>query len=204
MYSPYASPNPSSMAVSSDGILRTYPPARKVTMTGESQFPYATQKPSAQISAPAYDGWRMNRYGPVRTTSCSGCVWTTNVKDSPSVRAAEIRSACPRIAVANPVTKTARRWRVQTVAGEITLRRRPPPYESARPRPTARPEPLSRFEEPVRGFRIPILYSDHMKPVNAVARTAAIERSVTNNGSFSAITRDSFSDTGPVTEHHPD
>lgn len=197
MYSAYASPNPSSMAASSDGILRTYPPARKATMAGESQFPYAIQKPSAQISAPVYDGWRMNRYGPVRTTSCSGCVWTTKVKDSPSVRAAETRSVCPRAAVANPVRKTARRWRVHTVAGEITLRRRPPPYESTRPRPTARPEPLSRFEEPARGFRIPILYSDHTKPVNAAARTAAAARSVTNNGSFSAITRDSFADADP-------
>lgn len=198
MYSAYPSPRPSSIAVSSDGIRRMYPPARNDTMTGASQFPYAVQKPSAQINAPVYEGCRTNRYGPVCTTNCSGCVWTLNVKDSPSLRAEANRSACPSTAVVNPIAKIVRGRRVTTVAGEATLSRRPPPYASARPRPTARPDPLSRFTEPTRGLRLPILYSDNTNPANAVANTAAAGRLVTNKGSLLTLMRHSISDSAPA------
>ncbi len=197
-YSAYPAPSPSSIAASSDGIRWTYPLARNATMAGESQFPYATQKPSAQTNAPVYDGWRISRYGPVCTTGCSGCVWTLKVKDSPSSRAAVSLSACPSAAVVSPATNTVRRRPVQTVADEATLRRRPPPYASTRPRPTDRPEPRSRFTEPTRGFCLLILYSDHTKPANAVASAAPAGRLVTKKGSFLAFTRHSFSDPEPA------
>lgn len=204
MYSAYPLPKPSSIAASSVGILWTYPPTRNATIAGESQFPYAKLKPSAQTNAPVYDGCRISRYGPVCTTGCSGCVWTLKVKDSPSSRAAASLSACPSAAVVSPATKIVRRRRAHTVADEATLMRRPPPYESTRPRPTARPEPLSRLTEPMRGFCLLILYSDHTKPANAVASTAPAGRLVTKKGCFLAVTLPSFSDPGPAPEDKPD
>lgn len=184
MYSTYASPSPSSMAASSEGIRRTYPPARNATITGEIQFPYAMQKPAAHTSAPVYEGCRIKRYGPVDTTCCDGCVWILKVKDVPSSRADRSRKDCPAAAVSRPVAKTARGNRVQIVLGETMLTTIPPQYARTRPRPTDRPEPLSRLAAPATGFCRPILYSDHTNPVSAAVMSVDAARLDMNRGSF--------------------
>src|SRR3954471_1364737 len=68
---------------------------RMTQAANESQLPADRPKPATITSSPAYDGWRIHRYGPRATTGWPGSTSTVVRKEAPSAMIAQTRSTRP-------------------------------------------------------------------------------------------------------------